>query len=93
MGMLVECGKLKCDKPAKELWDDFHVKDPTITKHTTMIDLLGHRSGLERLRAAVLSEEGFGYNDWGYEIADRILETLEGACFLQQLRISQEPLA
>ncbi|KAL2063836.1 hypothetical protein VTL71DRAFT_4330 [Oculimacula yallundae] len=42
----------------KDLWEGFDVVEATINNHTTMIDQLGHRTGLERADAAM----PYGFN-------------------------------
>jgi CubicO group peptidase (beta-lactamase class C family) len=111
IAILVDEGKLSWNTPVKDLFREFQVNDSTITNYSTMIDLLGHRTGLERadalwaqacqgpllsreqamptinqLRAVTPFRGQYRYNNWGYEIAGRIIESLSESSFSQFLK-------
>src|ERR687895_1068094 len=48
IAMLVDEGKLKWDDPATKHLPGFQLFDPYSTRELTIIDLLSHRSGLQR---------------------------------------------
>lgn len=48
IGSLVDEGKLNWDNPVIEYLPDFELKDTYISNHTTLRDLLAHRTGLRR---------------------------------------------
>ena len=48
LGMLVDAGKLSWDDRVIDYLPDFQLKDPWITRHMTIRDLVTHRLGLER---------------------------------------------
>jgi CubicO group peptidase (beta-lactamase class C family) len=48
LAMLVDEGKLKWDDPATKYLSGFQLFDPYSTRELTIIDLLSHRSGLQR---------------------------------------------
>ncbi len=48
MGILVDKGKLEWDKPVREYFPSFKLKDPFATEGMTPRDLVCHRSGLPR---------------------------------------------
>ena len=51
--MLVDEGKLEWDTPISEYMPSFRMYDPAATKHTSIRDLLAHRSGLASHYAAL----------------------------------------
>jgi CubicO group peptidase (beta-lactamase class C family) len=48
IGILVDEGKLKWTTPVKDVVPEFCPNDDIIYKHSNMVDLLSHRTGLER---------------------------------------------
>ncbi|KAM7210804.1 Beta-lactamase/transpeptidase-like protein [Rhypophila decipiens] len=103
VAILVEEGKLKWTAPVKDIVPEFHPNDETIYNHANMVDLLSHRTGLERadsfwaqsnnnillekkqalrtinqLRAVTSFRGEYRYNNWGYEIAGRVIENPSG---------------
>lgn len=46
LGMLVDEGRLKWDKPLRDYLPTFRLKDPVVSERITLRDLLTHRSGL-----------------------------------------------
>ncbi|MFB6286356.1 MAG: serine hydrolase [Candidatus Bipolaricaulia bacterium] len=48
LGMLVDEGKISWDEKVVNYLPDFQLKDPWITRHLTIRDLLTHRVGLKR---------------------------------------------
>ena len=47
VGMLVEEGKMSWDTPIKDILPDWNVQDPTVRNLATIVDCLGHRTGLQ----------------------------------------------
>ncbi|KAK1833468.1 putative D-aminoacylase [Podospora conica] len=101
IGILVEEGKLKWTTPVKNIVPEIRPNDETIYNHANLVDLLSHRTGLERadsfwaqsnnnillerdqglrtinqLRAVTPFRAEYRYNNWGYEIAGRVIENL-----------------
>lgn len=46
--LLVDEGKLEWDKPVREYIPEFILRDPYVTEHVTVRDMLSHRTGLPR---------------------------------------------
>ncbi|KAK0648954.1 putative D-aminoacylase [Cercophora newfieldiana] len=106
IGILVEEGKLEWTTPVTNVVPEFFPKDLTIHNQASMVDLLSHRTGLERadalwaqsnnnillnreqglrtinqLRAVTPFRGEYRYNNWGYEIAGRVIENLTGGSY------------
>ncbi|KPM41171.1 hypothetical protein AK830_g5397 [Neonectria ditissima] len=91
VGILVEQGKLKWTTPVKDVLPEFQPDDTTIRNQFNMVDLLSHRTGLEplptinQLRAVTAFRAEYRYNNWGFEVAGRVIEKLSGLSFWQFL--------
>lgn len=106
VSILVEEGKLQWTTRVNNILPEFQPNDDIIRNHATMLDLLSHRTGLERadafwaqshnnillsreqalptinqLRAVTPFRSQYRYNNWGYEIAGRVIEKLSGKSY------------
>ena len=58
IGILVDEGKLSWTTPVKDILPEFRPSDDVIYNQVTIVDLLGHRSGLERADAIWTQSNG-----------------------------------
>ena len=92
IGILVKARKMSWDTSVHDILPDFKHVDKTINEKATIVDFMSHRHefaevGLRRnetLKMASYLETVFEfrtqwlYNNWGYVIADQIIQRLSG---------------
>lgn len=63
IGALVDEGKLDWDTPVVTYLPDFALKDPYVTEHVTLRDLLAHRTGFKEYNGEMLGRLGYSNSE------------------------------
>jgi CubicO group peptidase (beta-lactamase class C family) len=76
MAIMVDRGKLRWDDRVVDLYPEFRLKDPWVTREFRVFDLPAQRSGLPPLLAARIVAKATGAPDWNAVLQKELLDPL-----------------